>query len=121
MLTRLTLLLTATAGTVFCQHELAAVKGHSRDINSIACSPVAAIFASGGADEKTVLWDAASKQQIAEIPAGGSVMSLAFSPDGGRVAAGENYHKIKLIDPVGKEISTLEGHEASVIAVGFTA
>jgi len=79
------------------------------------------MFASAGADEKTVLWDVASKQQIAEVPTGGAVMSLAISPNGGRIAAGEKYNKIKLLDSAGKEIKTLEGHEASVIAVGFTA
>ena len=121
MFTRFALLATSTSGLVLCQHDLLAIKGHSRDINAVACSPVAAMFVSGGADEKTVIWDVASRQQIAEVPAGGSVMSLAFSPDGTRIAAGENYHKIRLMDPTGKAISTLEGHEASVIAVGFTA
>lgn len=120
MFTKFAFLAASTAGLMLCQEQLASLKGHSKDINVVACSPIAPMFVSGGGDEKTVLWDVATKQQIGEAPAGGSVMSLAVSPNGARIAAGENYHKIKLLDATGKEIKTLEGHEASVIAVGFT-
>ena len=54
-------------------------------------------------------------------PGGQPSCPSASTPNGERIASGEGYNKIKLLDSAGKEIKTLEGHEASVIAVGFTA
>jgi WD40 repeat protein len=47
-------------------------------------------------------------------------MSVAISPDGKRIASGERYHKVNLLDPSGKVVKVLEGHDAAVIATGFT-
>lgn len=120
-LTAIILCLTAVPATaVFGQHPLT-MKGHNRDLTVVACSPDGKFFASGGADEKTVLWNPAASQSYAEVPAGGTVVSLAVSQDGRRVAAGENYHKVRLFDAAtGAEVRTLEGHSSSVIGVGFT-
>jgi WD40 repeat protein len=79
------------------------------------------MIASGGEDEKTFLWDRAAHQEIASPAGGGAVMSVSISPDGRRIASGERYHKVNLLDPTGKVVKVLEGHEAAVIATGFTA
>ncbi len=47
-------------------------------------------------------------------------MSISISPDGKRIASGERYHKVNLLDTAGKVVKVLEGHEAAVIATGFT-
>src|SRR5262249_13340583 len=94
--------------------------GHKRDVNVVACSANGKMIASGAEDEKTFLWDASSKQEIASQGGGGAVMSVSISPDGTRVASGERYNKVNLLDGTGKVVKVLEGHQAAVIATGFT-
>jgi WD40 repeat protein len=108
------------AGVIFGQ-QAALLTGHTRDVNVVACSADGKIIASGGEDQKTLLWDAASRRQIAAVAGGGAVQSLAISPDGRRIASGERYGKVKLLEASGKEVKTLEGHQAGVIATAFTA
>ena len=96
--------------------------GHARDTNVVACSADGKLLASGGEDEKTIIWDvAAGGTQVAEASAGGSVQAVAISPAGNRIAAGERYHKIRLLDQTGKELKILEGHESAILGVGFSA
>lgn len=108
------------SGILFGQDSVS-LAGHSRDVNVVACSADGRMIASGAEDEKTFLWDVASKQEIASPAGGGAVMSVSISPDGMRIASGERYHKVNLLDPSGKVVKILEGHEAAVIATGFTA
>jgi WD40 repeat protein len=108
------------SGIVFGQDSVA-LAGHTRDVNVVACSADGKMIASGAEDEKTFLWDVAAKQEIASPAGGGAVMSVSISPDGQRIASGERYHKVNLLDSTGKVVKVLEGHEAAVIATGFTA
>lgn len=97
------------------------LSGHARDAHSVACSADGKLLASGGEDEKTLLWDLASGgTQIGAAAAGGSVQAVAVSPAGNRIAAGERYHKVRLLDRSGKELKILEGHEAAILGVGFS-
>jgi WD40 repeat protein len=107
-------------GMIFGQDSVS-LAGHTRDVNVVACSTDGKMIASGGEDEKTFLWDATAHQEIASPAGGGAVMSVSISPDGKRIASGERYHKVNLLDPSGKVVKVLEGHEAAVIATGFTA
>jgi len=94
--------------------------GHTRDTYSIACSSDGAWIASGGDDEKTLLWDMKNGgKQAGAVAAGGSVQAIAISSS--RIASGERYHKVKLLDLTGKELKILEGHEAAILGVGFSA
>lgn len=98
------------------------LSGHARDTNTVACSADGKLLASGGEDEKTIVWDiAAGGTQVGTASAGGSVQAVAISPAGNRIAAGERYHKIRLLDQTGKELKILEGHESAILGVGFTA
>jgi hypothetical protein len=108
------------AGVIFGQ-QAASLAGHTRDVNAVACSTDGKTIVSGGDDSKTILWDAASRKQIAAVAGGGAVLTLAVSPDGARIASGERYGKVKLLDASGKEVKTLEGHQAAVLATAFTA
>ncbi|HEV3199579.1 MAG TPA: WD40 repeat domain-containing protein [Bryobacteraceae bacterium] len=108
------------AGMIFGQDSVS-LAGHTRDVNVVACSSDGKMIASGAEDEKTFLWDTAAHQEIASVAGGGAVMSVSISPDGKRIASGERYHKVNLLDPAGKVVKVLEGHDAAVIATGFTA
>ncbi|HLK62954.1 MAG TPA: WD40 repeat domain-containing protein [Bryobacteraceae bacterium] len=109
------------ASQVIYAGDAVSLAGHTRDVNVVACSGDGKLIVSGAEDEKTFLWDVASKQEIASPTGGGAVMSVSISPDGKRVASGERYHKVNLLDRSGKVVKVLEGHEAAVIATGFTA
>ncbi|MBI3273105.1 MAG: TIR domain-containing protein [Planctomycetes bacterium] len=50
-----------------------------------------------------------------------SVTSVAFSPDGGRIASGSNDETLRVWDAAtGREIACLRGHESSVESVAFS-
>lgn len=119
MLSKLALTTLFAAGVILGQ-PAASLTGHTRDVNVVACSADGKLIASGGEDSKTILWDVASRKQIAAAEGGGAVQALAISPDGSRIASGERYHKVKLLEASGKEVKTLEGHQAAIIALAFT-
>jgi DNA-binding beta-propeller fold protein YncE len=118
-----TIAATALAATAlaFGEHAIT-LSGHGRDAHAVACSADGKLIASGGEDEKTIVWDvAAGGTQVGSAGAGGAVQAVAISPQGNRIAAGERYHKVKLLDGTGKELKILEGHEAAILGVGFSA
>ena len=45
-------------------------------------------LAVAGADRNVRLWDVAGEREVAALPHGNVVLSVAFSPDGKRVASG---------------------------------
>ena len=96
------------------------LKGHTRDVNAVACSVDGSLVVSGGDDGAMVLWDMAQRQRKSALP-GDAVLSVAASSDGNRAAAGERYNKVRLTDAAGGPPKLLEGHTAGVIAVQFTA
>ncbi len=120
MISKLGVTAAVATGLTFGQ-QAAPLKGHTRDVNAVACSADGKLIVSGGDDRKTFVWNVTSGQKTAAPEGGGAVVSVAISPDGSRIASGERYGKVKLLDASGAEVKTLEGHQAAVLATAFTA
>jgi hypothetical protein len=111
--------------------EAAVLRGHEAPITSLAFSPEGTYVASaaafpdwtpGSSDMTVRLWDGYNGQEIAllrghEEP----VESIAFSPDGKRIASASRDGTLRLWDAsTGQEGAVLRGHERQVLRVAFT-
>ncbi|MEJ7616205.1 MAG: hypothetical protein WKF30_04360 [Pyrinomonadaceae bacterium] len=95
-----------------------------KQYTSTTISPDGRIMATGSNDDKTVkLWDVASGRELATLHGhAGPIQSLAFSPDGRRLATGSEDHTVKLWDVATRqELITLRGHTDTVRYIKFSA
>ena len=61
-------------------------------VNAIAFHPVYGTLATGGADGYVLMWDPQKKRRICQFPKyPATIASLAFSPDGARLAIAASY------------------------------
>jgi WD40 repeat protein/serine/threonine protein kinase len=83
--------------------------------------PVNALLVSVGGDGTVVVWDEATNQKRAIKAHGADVWSVAFSPDGTRLASASIDRSIKLWDvATGDEVLSLRGHTGGVLGVAFS-
>ena len=67
------------------------------------------------------IWDAQTGQNLFTLNGGGSVFSLAYSPDGKLLASGNSSGGVKLFDAAtGKLMRYLEGHKEVVGDLAFS-
>src|SRR5262249_9185683 len=73
-------------------------------------------------DGTVKVWDAASGQQLRALKGHtGQVWSVAFSPDGTRLASGSGDWTMKVWDAAsGQELRALKGHTGAVSSVAFS-
>ena len=76
---------------VATRRNIATLKAQTDGAASVAFSPDGVLLASGSLDGTVILWDVATRRTITTFPregtGGPSIFSLAFSPDGGTLAA----------------------------------
>jgi RNA polymerase sigma factor (sigma-70 family) len=108
-------------------------EAHRERVNCLALSPDGTTLASGGRDKKVQLWDAKTGRLIGSFEPGGSVKSLAFSPDGGLLAtaSGSDLYDGWVRDVPGhgaavwdvatrSRLARLVGHTGGVNAIAFS-
>jgi WD40 repeat protein len=70
------------------QAPLPKLRGHARSVRAVAVSSDGRWIASGSSDNSARLWDATTGQSFATLPHPGSVVAIAFGPDGKSLITG---------------------------------
>ncbi len=97
------------------------LRGHRRVVRSVAFSPDGQMIASGSADSTVILWDVATRRDIATLQHTHLVRSVAFSPNGAILAVGSNSRAIEMWDvATHRKIGTLHGHRHLVTSLAFS-
>jgi WD40 repeat protein/serine/threonine protein kinase len=112
--------------------EALTIKGHTDIVNSVVFSPDGKWLASGSGSygdryRKPVasdvkVWDARTGQERLSLKGhANSIASVAFTPDGKRLASGSLDRTLKIWDfQTGREVFTLKGHTDYVVSVAFS-
>ncbi len=113
--------------------EVAVLRGHGGPVRALAFSPLGDYLASGGRNQNTEdgdgvpegelkIWDARTGEELRTLPGhSAAITSLAFTPDGARLASGSEDLTVKLWDPaLGQEVLTLRGSNGSAEALAFS-
>lgn len=92
----------------------------------IAFSPDSKLFAVGGKDSATRIWDSSTRKVVHKLGGRGWghskwVNTVAFSPDGQTIATGSTDQTVKIWNvKTGEETETLIGHTKGINAIAFS-
>lgn len=96
------------------------LSGHYGSVSSLCFSPDGSLLASGGYDERILLWNIGDASVTQQLNHEDRVTAVAFSPDGEMVASGGSDGNIKLwaVDS-GELLKTMSGHTTRIHSIAF--
>lgn len=102
--------------------ETLRMEGHQGPVNSVYISPDGKSLVSAGHQDCTIrLWGLENGNLLRTFQEQSSVFSVAFSPNGSRIASGHGDDSIRIWDLVsGKPVLSLHGHQDWVSSVAFS-
>jgi WD40 repeat protein len=101
--------------------ELASLSGHTSEIKCLAIDPSGKFLTSAGSNRVVRLWQLSDRETTGQIRLDSAGSSLAFSPDGSRLAVGENRGGVTLWDVPACSLNTrYAGHPKAVSGLSFS-
>jgi len=97
----------------------ASMSGHESAVTSVAFGSGDALLASGSSDGTVRVWDLATSQLSFSLPAEQAVQSVAFQPDGKRIAVAGDDGLVVWDVAERKPWKSLDGHEGAVTSVAY--
>jgi len=99
--------------------NLAVLRGHEGEVNSVTYSPDGRRIVSGSSDKTIRVWDAENGTQLAVFRGHEErVTSVSYSPDGRRIVSGSSDKTIRVWDAEnGTQLVVFSGHEGGVTSV----
>ena len=99
--------------------ELMTLRGHTRNVDSVAFSPNGQWIVTGSMDKTAKIWDAWTDRKTLTADSYGR--NIAFSPDGKQIVTGSTDHTAMVLDAqTGRDTLTLKGHTDIVSGVAYS-
>ena len=103
--------------------QVESLSGHSYGVNYCCFSPQGTLLASCSTDSSTIVWDVASRSQLATFlqPSGSGVRVCQFCPESPFLATAGDDDQVCIWDLAQKQlVRNIESHDATIFALAFS-